>query len=77
VIDVNVNGRGFYSIDPASRRGRAWVKRKLSRGERTPTDHGGVWCDSGRATREIVAAMVADGLRVDVNGEVFAKETSA
>ena len=67
--DITIAGSGFYSIDPASRRGRAWVRRHLSSGERTPTDNGGVWTDSGRACREIVAGMVKDGLRVEVNGQ--------
>lgn len=66
--DVSINGQwGLYSIRPATARGRAWAKRHLSRGERTVLD-GAIMCEGGRACRDIVAAMVRQGLRVEVNG---------
>ena len=66
--DVIVTGQwGLYSILPMSKRGRAWVKRHLSDGERTVLN-GATMCEGGDRCREIVAGMVAQGLRVEVNG---------
>jgi hypothetical protein len=68
-LDVIVSGRmGLYSIDPLTVRGCKWMKRHLSKGERTPTSNGGVYCEGGNRCRDIVEGMDRDGLRVEVNG---------
>ena len=68
MIDVAVSGSmGLYQIAPTTRRGRAWVKRHLSKGERTILN-GAIVCEGGNRCRDIVAAMVAKGLSVEVNG---------
>lgn len=69
--DVNVTGGGLYMLQPLSRRGRAWCRRNLSDGDRTRLGDA-VVCEGGVRCRAIVAGMVEGGLRVEVNGEVFA-----
>jgi hypothetical protein len=68
MIDVSISGQmGLYRISHQTRRGRVWCKRHLSKGERTVID-GDIICEGGDRCRDIVAAMVADDLRVEVNG---------
>jgi hypothetical protein len=67
--DVMINGTGFYSITPLSPEGTRWMKRHLSKGERTRDERTGtIYSDDGNAVREITAAIDRAGLRVEVNG---------
>jgi hypothetical protein len=67
-FDVQIVGRwGLYSVMPVSRRGRTWSTRHLSGGERVTIGQA-IVCDGGDRCRAIVAGMVKDGLRVEVNG---------
>ena len=71
--DVLVTGSwGLYEITPAGSAARRWVKKHLSKGERTVRSNGAVMCEGGREIRHIVAGMVKDGLRVSVNGQDMA-----
>jgi hypothetical protein len=66
--DVSVSGSaGLYRISALTPLGRAWCARHLPGGERTVLD-GDVVCEGGGRCRDIVAVMVADRLRVEVNG---------
>jgi hypothetical protein len=66
--DVRVSGSaGLYRISALTPLGRAWCGSHLSEGERTVLD-GDVVCEGGGRCRDIVAGMVADDLRVEVNG---------
>ena len=67
-VDISVTGSwGLYAIAPQTTKGHAWVKKHLSQGERTVL-RGAVMCEDSRVCREIVAASVEAGLRVEVNG---------
>jgi hypothetical protein len=66
--DVSVSGSwGLYRISALTPLGREWCGNHLSGGDRTVLD-GDVVCEGGDQCRDIVAGMVADDLRVEVNG---------
>lgn len=66
-LDVDINGQmGLYSLARLTERAQRWTTKKL-RGEQTILN-GAIMVEGGDRCRAIVAAMVADGLRVEVNG---------
>ena len=66
-LDVDVTGQmGLYAIARLTKRAERWTAKKL-RGEQT-VHHGCIMVEGGDRIMAIVAAMVAAGLRVEVNG---------
>lgn len=66
-FDLVVTGTGLYRIRPATQAARVWIRQNLGR-DRVVLD-GDTICDGGDYCRAIVAAAVAEGIRVSVNGE--------
>lgn len=68
-FDLSVSGSwGLYSITPRTAKGKRWLKRHCSGGERTYLADALV-CEGGDRCRAIVAAADRGKLRVEVNGQ--------
>ena len=67
-FDVVITGQmGLYGIRAVTPKGRSWVKKHLSGGERTRLG-GELMCEGGDRCRDIVGAMDVDGVHVSLNG---------
>lgn len=70
-FDVSVTGQwGLYTIQPHTAKARTWLAREIKNDgdEHTWTANGSLVCEGGDNCRAIVAAMVKESLRVEVNG---------
>lgn len=66
--DLSISGSwGLYSITPRTARGKRWLARHCSSGERTYVADA-LMCEGGDRCRAIVAAADRARLRVEVNG---------
>jgi hypothetical protein len=63
--DLNIHGRGFYTISAESPRGRSFMRRVDG------NDHGTAYSDDTRMTQDIADGAHTAGLRVFVNGRRY------
>lgn len=68
--DLEIHGKGFYSITGRTHSGRNWMIAHVEGTDCT----GFVYSDDTRMTQDIADGAVATGLAVQVNGQIYRGE---